>query len=118
MPELDTDLWERTGHLAQTVNQHELLALPAENLLLRLFHEETVRLFEAQAVKFYCSCSRTSAGSMLRLLGDQEVYSILEETGKVEVRCDFCNAAYVFDHVDIKQLFSADIMMPANDSKH
>jgi molecular chaperone Hsp33 len=117
-PEQDTDLWERTGHLAQTVHQDELLHLPVESLLLRLFHQETVRLFDAQAIKFHCACSRTSVGSMLRLLGAEEVVSILEEAGNVEVHCDFCNAAYVFDKVDVEQLFSADIMMPSNDSRH
>ncbi|MEQ1602967.1 MAG: Hsp33 family molecular chaperone HslO [Methylophilaceae bacterium] len=118
LPEQDADLWERTGYLANTMRQDELLHVPAEDLLLRLFHEETVRLFDAQPVKFHCTCSRTSVGSMLRLLGAPEVTDILEDNGDVEVHCDFCNAAYVFDKVDVEQLFSADIMMPSTNSKH
>lgn len=118
LPEQDADLWDRTGHLANTMRQDELLDVPAEELLLRLFHEETIRLFDAQTIKFHCTCSRTSVGSMLRLLGAPEVTDILEENGDVEVHCDFCNAAYTFDKIDIEQLFSADIMMPGNHSKH
>ena len=30
--------------------------------------------------------------------------SVLAERGEVEVRCDFCNRAYVFDAVDVAQL--------------
>ena len=38
-----------------------------------------------------------------------ETRSVLEERGEVEVRCDFCNRAYVFDAVDVAQLFNANL---------
>ena len=34
---------------------------------------------------------------------------MLAERGEVEVRCDFCNRAYVFDAVDVGQLFNAAV---------
>lgn len=116
--ELDTDAWNRTGMLAQTVTAEELLQLPAEDLLRRLFHEETLRLFDAQSVAFHCTCSRRSVGNMIRMLGEAEVGEILEERGDVEVHCDFCNAAYHFDLVDIRQLFSEEISAPGGHSRH
>lgn len=115
---LDTDAWNRTGMLAQTVTADELLQLPAERLLRRLFHEEMLRLFDAQSVAFHCSCSRRSVGNMIRMLGEAEVSGILEERGEVEVHCDFCNAAYRFDLVDIRQLFSEEISAPGSHSRH
>ena len=117
-PEQDLDAWNRSGHLADTVRQAELLELSAEPLLRRLFNEEDVRLFEAQAVKFHCSCSRDSVSAMLRLLGQPEVDSILVERGNIEVNCDFCNKHYEFDKVDAEQLFAADIVIPSSKSKH
>lgn len=117
-PEQDLDAWNRTGHLAETVRQEELLGLSAEYLLRRLFHEEDVRLFEAQAVRFHCSCSRDGVSAMLRLLGQPEVDSIIEEHGNIEVNCDFCNKHYEFDKVDAEQLFAADIVIPASKSRH
>jgi molecular chaperone Hsp33 len=44
---------------------------------------------------------------MLRALGREEVDSVLEEFGQVEVRCEFCSRAYRFDAVDCGALFAA-----------
>ena len=105
----DDDIWNRVGHLASTVTHDELLNLPAETLLTRLFHEEDVRLFTASNTQFYCSCSRDSVAGMLRMLGDEELQNILAEQGQIEVNCDFCNAYYAFDKVDATQLLMANV---------
>lgn len=118
LPEQDADAWDRTGFLADTVQHAELLGLPVETLLQRLFSEEDVRLFEAQPVQFHCSCSRLSVSNMLRLLGSEEVHAIIEEQGNIEVNCDFCNAGYRFDKVDAEQLFSSEIIIPASKARH
>jgi molecular chaperone Hsp33 len=114
----DTDAWTRLGHLAETVQPDELLGLPAQTLLRRLFHEEDVRLFDAQPVSFHCSCSRNSVGNMLRLLGREEVDSIIAERDEIEVNCDFCNAQYRFDKVDAEQLFSEATPAPGSSNRH
>ena len=117
-PEQDADAWTRTGYLAETMRQEELLGLEPEDLLQRLFNQEDVRLFDAQQVKFHCSCSRSSVSAMLQLLGQQEVESIIEERDSIEVHCDFCNKDYEFDKVDVEQLFSASVVVPGSQSKH
>jgi len=105
--ELET--WNRVGHLASTITDEELLYLPVETILKRLFHEEDVRLFEPSNTKFFCSCSRSSVANMLRMLGQDEIQSILEEQGKIDVNCDFCNTHYSFDKVDAAQVLATDI---------
>ena len=55
---------------------------------------------------------------MLQGLGEAETRSILTERGEVEVRCDFCNRAYVFDAVDVVQLFNASVPRDAGGSVH
>ena len=107
--EHDVDAWNRIGHLADTITDEELLLLPAETLIHRLFHEEDVRLFEGSNTNFFCSCTRTSVANMLRMLGEDEINSILEEQGKIEVNCDFCNTHYQFDKVDAAQLIVSDV---------
>ncbi len=42
---------------------------------------------------------------MLKMLGREEVDSVIEERGSVEVHCEFCNQCYEFDPVDVAQLF-------------
>lgn len=118
LPDQDEDAWARTGFLAETITEEELITLPAETLLTRLFHQEDVRLFDPRNIYFRCSCSRKNVSNMLKMLGSTEVDSIIEERGEIEVNCDFCNAAYVFDKMDAEQLFAADITPPVSKTKH
>ena len=55
---------------------------------------------------------------MLKSLGKDEVESILEEQGSINVACEFCNHKYDFDAVDAEQLFSSDIPPPPSDTQH
>lgn len=104
--EQDDDLWERVNHLARTVEAAELLELDSETVLHRLFHEETVRLFDPESVAFRCSCSRERTLGALEAIGKDECYSIIEEQGQIEMDCQFCHAHYRFDRNDIDHLFT------------
>jgi molecular chaperone Hsp33 len=99
------DAWRRVQLLADTLTGAELRALADQEILRRLFNEDDVRMFESAPVYFRCRCSRERVTSMLTSLGEAEIRSVLAEQGQVEVRCDFCNRAYVFDAVDVEQLF-------------
>ena len=114
----DTDAWNRTLNLANTLKPDELLKLPAREILHRLFHEEDLRLFDARPVAFRCTCSRERVANLLRLLGLDEVHSILEEQGKIAVDCEFCNRHYQFDAVDAEQLFAAEISTQPGSTRH
>jgi molecular chaperone Hsp33 len=102
----DPDGWNRAGHLIATLGSAELLGLPPDEVLLRLFHEEGVRLQPAQPLAFECSCSRSRVAGMLRSLGREESDSVLAEQGSVDVTCEFCNRRYVFDEADIAEVFA------------
>lgn len=104
----DIETWNRAGYLASTITDDELLHLPTETLLTRLFNQEDIRLFEASSTQFFCSCSRESVGNMLRMLGAEELQNIIEERGEIEVNCDFCNTQYVFDKIDTTQLIATE----------
>ena len=114
----DADAWNRVTQLAATLSAEELLKLPFTEIVHRLFHEEDVRIFEPQPVHFECSCSRERVSGMLRMLGLDEVRSILAEQGQVEVGCEFCNQRYLFDAVDAEQLFAAEVVTRAGTTRH
>jgi molecular chaperone Hsp33 len=103
------DAWRRVQLIASTLTGEELRTLADEEILHRLFNEDDVRLFEASPVYFRCRCSRERVASMLQGLGEDETRSVLKERGDVEVRCDFCNRAYVFDAVDVARLFNPNL---------
>ncbi|MBS1214176.1 MAG: Hsp33 protein [Proteobacteria bacterium] len=100
------DDWDRIALLAETVTERELLHLPGEELLYRLFNEEQVRLFEPEPVAFRCSCSRERIDKVLINLGLAEAEKIVKEQGSIEVTCEFCNRRYTFDAVDVHALFT------------
>ncbi|MDI3442017.1 Hsp33 family molecular chaperone HslO [Erwinia sp. V90_4] len=103
LPAQDASL-DEFNHLAtltETIKTEELLDLPANEVLWRLFHEEEVTLFEPQNVCFKCTCSRERCGDVLSTLPPEEVDQILQEDGEIDMHCDYCGNHYVFDSVDI-----------------
>jgi len=117
-PTQDEDAWNRAKQLGETIRREELLSLPAREIIRRLYHEEDVRVFESRPVAFRCSCSRERVTSMLRLLGHDEVKSIIAERNTVEVDCEFCGRHYTFDAVDAEQVFAADVITRPQPTKH
>ena len=112
------DAWRRVQLIGETLTPDELRTLADAEILHRLFNEDDVRLYEPTPVYFRCRCSRERVSGMLQGLGEKETRSILTEQGKVEVRCDFCNRAYVFDAVDVAQLFNTGVPADSGSSVH
>lgn len=117
-PEYDEDAWNRATTIGETITKQELLTLPARDIIHRLYHQEDIRLFEERPTAFRCSCTRERVTAMLRLLGREEVQSILAEREHVEVGCEFCGRQYMFDAVDAVQVFTSEIQASARQTKH
>ncbi len=108
----DADGWARVEALAATVKAAELLSLPAEELLLCIFPEETVRLFPARAIVHNCPEDWEKVRSLLRSLGAAEVHATLREHGEVVVKDDICNREYRFDALAIDAIFGVPTPPP------
>jgi molecular chaperone Hsp33 len=112
------DAWRRVQLIGETLTPGELRTLGDVEILHRLFNEDDVRLYEPTPVYFRCRCSRERVSGMLQSLGETETRSVLAERGEVQVHCDFCNRAYVFDAVDVAQLFNAGVAGGSGSSVH
>ena len=110
------DDYARIALLARSLKREELLELDADTILRRLYWEENVLRFPAQAgaqgPRFACSCSRERVAAMLRGLGQEEADSIIAEQGRIEVSCDFCGQQECFDAVDAARLFTPSQDLP------
>lgn len=116
---VDEDAWPRVLNLTATLGHQELLHSAPEELLYRLYHEESVRLFPPRALEFGCSCSRERVGAMLRSLGRDEVEAALAaRQDEIEVICEFCARVYHFDRIDAEHLLSAAAAPAAPDTAH
>ncbi|MBU3584708.1 Hsp33 family molecular chaperone HslO [Polynucleobacter sp. AM-26B4] len=124
--EMAAEGWSRLQMLSDTVTNEELLSLEPKVLMNRLYLDESahhgVRSFDERPIKFGCHCSRIKVADMLKMLGEEEVNSILLEKDAVETNCDFCGQIYIFDAVDCKQIFASptivDAVKQAPSSKH
>lgn len=96
--------WNRISHLGSTLSEQELLELDNETLLFRLFHEEQVRLYDANDLVFQCDCSKDRCLGALRTLSDLELQQMLDEQGVIEMDCQFCKSRYLIDQVEVEQL--------------
>ncbi|MEH6627444.1 MAG: Hsp33 family molecular chaperone HslO [Motiliproteus sp.] len=96
--------WRRITHLGSTLSCQELLMLTNDELLHRLYHEETVRLFGAEDLRFACDCSRERSLSVLKTLAVEELEDMLETQGSIVMDCQFCNSRYSFDRTSIAEI--------------
>jgi molecular chaperone Hsp33 len=79
---------------ADAVSPEDLRSLPTDALLQRVFPDQSIRLFKPRPVAHDCRCSPAHLASVLRMLGANEIESILDERGEVELTCEFCNRAF------------------------
>ena len=101
--------WEHITTLADTLTAQELLSLPFDVLLHRLYHEEPVRVFEPSPLSFKCSCSQDRTLKALSTLSESELNDILAEQGHININCEFCHQHYQFNRHDIAQLFHPSV---------
>lgn len=104
---IEEDDWRRSMALLESATADELTdaGLPVRELLYRLFHEETVRVYPPHGVVPSCRCSRGRVETVLRALGPEELAD-MKVDGRVEVTCEFCNARYVFADADLAKLYA------------
>ena len=91
--------WKRVNVLLDTVEDLELIGpsvSPAE-LLLRLFHEEQPRVFDAQAIRFGCTCSEDRVRQSLSIYSARDIEKMTTDEGRVTADCQFCGAHYDLD---------------------
>lgn len=98
--------FEHLEQLTATVKNEELFTLPANELLYRLYNQDSVRLYEPQPVEFHCGCSRERSGAAIITVDKTEIYDILAEEGSVSLHCDYCGTSYSFDEAEINELYA------------
>ena len=95
----DADNWRRAVMLLETVEATELIGphVGAEQLLLRLFNDESPRVYAAQPVRFGCTCGPEKVVRSLAIYPPSDIAAMTTPEGKVTADCQFCGAHYEFD---------------------
>jgi len=95
----DSENWLRANTLLDTVEDLELVgpSVAPSDLLVRLFHEEQPRVFDAQPVKFGCTCSAERVRESLSIYSARDIAHMTTAEGLVTADCQFCGAHYELD---------------------
>ncbi|WP_343560704.1 Hsp33 family molecular chaperone HslO [Kiloniella sp. b19] len=101
--------WSRTMVLLSSCSREELLdsALPMNDLLYRLFHEELVRVYDRLPLYEGCRCSREKLETVIKTIpvGELDQHKV---DGRILASCEFCSRTYSFDDDDIAKIQAAD----------
>ncbi|MEL7284348.1 MAG: Hsp33 family molecular chaperone HslO [Pseudomonadota bacterium] len=91
------DGWREAEALFSTLTEEELTdpALPATDLVYRLFHEGGVAMdSDAQRLDDVCTCSRDRLVGTLQGMADESLREMVEPDGTLQVDCQFCARKY------------------------
>lgn len=86
-------------HVTKLLDQGET---PEE--LLRWVVGDDIHIHSEMDIKFQCQCSEDRVEQTLISLGENELQQMIEEDGKAEVVCHFCNEKYAFDRAVLTRL--------------
>lgn len=99
---LDEDDWRRAMVLLDSCTENEFLApdIGASELLVRLFHEEGVRVYDRKEIYHECRCDEER---VLNILVTMDIDDVQDASiaGDIEMICEFCSRKYVFSEKEI-----------------
>ncbi|MBS4210822.1 Hsp33 family molecular chaperone HslO [Bacillus sp. FJAT-50079] len=78
--------------------------LSPEQILSQLLGEENVKILETMPIEFQCTCSKERFGNAIISLGTEEIQEMIDEDGKADAQCHFCNETYHFSKEELSEL--------------
>lgn len=78
--------------------------LTPEDIVMELLGDFDIEILNKMDLNYNCNCSRDKITKVLISLGRKEIEDIIEEDGKAEVVCHFCNTKYQFNKEDLSKI--------------
>tara|TARA_Y100001960_G_C14778703_1_gene885041 strand:+ start:3389 stop:4273 length:885 start_codon:yes stop_codon:yes gene_type:complete len=103
--QVDKDDWARLGMVADTLKGEEAATLLHQEIIQRIFAEDTVRAYDENILSFYLGTDKARMENAIRSLGILQVKNLLKD-GDIEMVDQFSGAKEVFKHEDIQRIFS------------
>jgi molecular chaperone Hsp33 len=104
----DADIQFIEDHLKklhQFDSQASLRSTPTR-LLSYLLENQSFNVVEEKNLTFKCGCSLDRVKRSIKLVGDEEILSMIAEKKNVEIDCDFCSEHYLLTPAILESLLS------------
>lgn len=102
--EEDLEKLEKTLNNLKSVSDYFDNNDDVENIAKDLFSEFDLEITDKIPVEFICECSEDRMEQALMTIGKQELKKLIEEDGKIETVCHFCNEKYMFEGEKLKNI--------------
>lgn len=81
--------------------------LSLQEIAKKITGDENIKLIEENITPIYeCDCSKEYMADALATLDKKELKSMIEEDGKAELTCHFCNKKYNFSKEELEEIVS------------
>ena len=101
---LDHPEWEHVVALASTIAPNELAdpALPLEDIVWRLFHEETqIRIETGEVLTKGCRCDPAHIRDVIARFPPEDRADMADDSGEIIVNCEFCSRKFPISLVSL-----------------
>ena len=100
----DIDNVERTIQSISSVTEMLSNGKKPEDIVEQLLSDYEIEYFDNVPTKYECDCSRDRTDRVLISLGKDELTKIIEEDGKAEITCHFCDNVYKYSKAELETL--------------
>ncbi len=96
------DDWRRSMILLESCTEDEFLDknLSSDDLLVRLFHEEGVRVYEQNKIEKGCRCNIDRVMNILYTMEEEDI-DYMSKDGVINMTCEFCSKTYSFNKKEV-----------------
>lgn len=92
----------RVGPVTNTLKE----GVSALELVKRVLSDFELEVVEESPVEYRCYCTRDRVTRALISMGREELRSLIEEQGKAELTCQFCDKVYDYSREELEELLA------------
>jgi len=103
----DIDNVERTVQSISSVTEMLSNGKKPEDIVEQLLSDYEIEYFENVPTQYKCDCSRERTDRALISIGKDELTKIIEEDGKTQITCHFCDNVYDYTKEELEALLES-----------
>lgn len=99
------DKIERSIRVLLPVSQLIEEGMSGEEIMEMALNQFDIQVTAVDEVQYKCDCSRERIEKAIISIGKDDLRAIIEEDGKAELHCHFCNTYYTFNKEELENIY-------------